>query len=199
MLQWKNIYPTNILFSQMKVRKNNKCSYCTDMVHIIQHFCDECPVVQDFWTFVEGTIQWECGINVKYAFYRHNVCKAKITCKRKHQENQEKSYVISWKKMANMVMNFTPVLFFTYQIDRAPTLWGMGSLRLRRELAVHNARASRRSHKTTTMTRYLFTWCVFAETCQVVSFKAMSLKGPWTLILTDFSFRSPLWYIPPTK
>ena len=25
------------------------------------------------------------------------------------------------------------------------------------------------------------------------------LKGPWTLILTDFSFRSPLWYIPPTK
>ena len=57
MLQWKNIYPTNILLSQMKVRKNNKCSYCTDMVHIIQHFCVECPVVQDFWTFVEGTIQ----------------------------------------------------------------------------------------------------------------------------------------------
>ena len=25
------------------------------------------------------------------------------------------------------------------------------------------------------------------------------LKGPWRLILTDFSFRSPLWYIPPTK
>ena len=25
------------------------------------------------------------------------------------------------------------------------------------------------------------------------------LKGPWTLILTDFSFRSRLWYIPPTK
>ena len=25
-----------------------------------------------------------------------------------------------------------------------------------------------------------------------------ALKGPWTLILTDFSFRS-LWYIPPTK
>ena len=29
--------------------------------------------------------------------------------------------------------------------------------------------------------------------------KCFSLKGPWTLILTDFSFRSPLWYIPPTK
>ncbi len=83
MLQWKNIYPTNILLSQMKVRKNNKCSYCTDMVHVIQDFCVECPAVQHFGTFVEGTIQWECGINVKYASYRHNVCKAKIMCKRK--------------------------------------------------------------------------------------------------------------------
>ena len=26
-----------------------------------------------------------------------------------------------------------------------------------------------------------------------------TLKGPWTLILTDFSFRSRLWYILPTK
>ena len=57
MLQWKNIYPTNILLSKMKVSKNNKCSYCTDMVHVLQHFCAECPVVQHFWTFVEGTIQ----------------------------------------------------------------------------------------------------------------------------------------------
>ena len=32
-----------------------------------------------------------------------------------------------------------------------------------------------------------------------VSISPFSLKGPWTLILTDFSFRSPLWYIPPTK
>ena len=86
------------------------------------------------------------------------------------------SYVISWKKMANMVMNFTPVLFFTYQIDRASTLWGMTSLHLKREPAVHNARACRSSLKTTTMTRYLFTSCVFVEACQVVSCKAMSLK-----------------------
>ena len=56
-LQWKNIYATKILLSKMKVRKNNKCSYCTDMVHVIQHFCVECPVVQHLWTFVEGTIQ----------------------------------------------------------------------------------------------------------------------------------------------
>ena len=80
------------------------------------------------------------------------------------------------KKMANMVMNFTPVLFFTYQIDRASTLWGMTSLHLKRELAVHNARACRSSLKMMTRTRYLFTSCVFAEACQVVSCKAMSLK-----------------------
>ena len=86
------------------------------------------------------------------------------------------SYVISWKMMANMVMNFTPVLLFTYQIHRASTLRGMASLHLRREPAVHNARASRRSLKSTTTTRYLFTSCAFAEACQVVSCKAMSLK-----------------------
>ena len=30
--EWKilhNIYPTNILFSKLKVKENNKCSYCT--------------------------------------------------------------------------------------------------------------------------------------------------------------------------
>ena len=33
--------------------------------------------------------------------------------------------------------------------------------------------------------------------CEVV--KILSLKGPRTLILTNFSFRSHLWYIPSTK
>ena len=85
------------------------------------------------------------------------------------------SYIITWKMIPNMVMNFTPISLFTYQVHRASTLWGMDSLQLRREPAVHNARASRCSFKSTT-TRYLFTSCVFTEACQVVSCKAMSLK-----------------------
>ena len=39
--QWKilhNIYPTNILLSKMKIKENNKCSYCTDTVDVIGHF-----------------------------------------------------------------------------------------------------------------------------------------------------------------
>ena len=33
-VQWKivhNIYPSNILLSKMKVKENDKCSYCTDV------------------------------------------------------------------------------------------------------------------------------------------------------------------------
>ena len=33
----------------------------------------------------------------------------------------------------------------------------------------------------------------------ITPFTWLDLKGPWTLILTDFIFRSSLWYIPPTK
>ena len=74
--------------------------------------------------------------------------------------------------------SWTSHLFYFSPIktDRASTLWGMTSLHLKREPAVHNARACRSSLKTTTTTRYLFTSCVFAEACQVVSCKAMSLK-----------------------
>ena len=51
-------YATNIFLSMMKVKKNNKCSYCTDMVQVIQHFCVECPIVQHFWTFVDPVRMW---------------------------------------------------------------------------------------------------------------------------------------------
>ena len=70
-LQWKilhNIYPTNILLSKMKVKENDKCSYCTDTPDVIEYFCFvfvECPVVWQFWNFIEGNILRECSIKVK--------------------------------------------------------------------------------------------------------------------------------------
>ena len=42
-------------------------------------------------------------------------------------------------------------------------------------------------------------WSVFCGRDIIIGLPLFSLKGPWTLISTDFSFRSPLWYIPPTK
>ena len=39
------------LLSVEQFSHNNKCLYCTDMVHVIQHFCVECPAVQHFFDF----------------------------------------------------------------------------------------------------------------------------------------------------
>ena len=52
LLHWKlvhNIYPTNIMLLKMKVTENNKCSYCSDTLDVIEHFLFECPLVQAFW------------------------------------------------------------------------------------------------------------------------------------------------------
>ena len=41
LLQWKlfhNIYPTNIMLCKMRVRENQRCSYCPDQVDFIEHF-----------------------------------------------------------------------------------------------------------------------------------------------------------------
>ena len=55
-LHWKllhNIYPTNIMLHKMKVRQNSNCSYCRDVLDVIEHFFYDCPVVAKFWKYVE--------------------------------------------------------------------------------------------------------------------------------------------------
>ena len=40
-LQWKilhDIFPTNLLLCKMKVRDDQMCSYCNDVVDYIEHF-----------------------------------------------------------------------------------------------------------------------------------------------------------------
>ena len=69
MLQWQilhDIYSTNILLSKMKVKENNKCSYCTDTVDVTEHFLLlNVQLWRHFWNFIEGIILQECNINVK--------------------------------------------------------------------------------------------------------------------------------------
>ena len=58
-LQWKllhNIYPTNILLCKMKVRDDQMCSYCYDVVDYIQHFVFDCLPIQKCWKYIEQYI-----------------------------------------------------------------------------------------------------------------------------------------------
>ena len=64
-LQWKilhNIYPTNIMLNKMRVKENNKCSYCTDEVDFIEHFYFYCPVVFSFWGYISQHILAEYNV-----------------------------------------------------------------------------------------------------------------------------------------
>jgi len=67
-LHWKilhNIYPTNILLCKMKVRENNKCFYCNDIVDVVEHFFFHCPVIKKFWLEVEQFIRIYVEANIK--------------------------------------------------------------------------------------------------------------------------------------
>ena len=58
-LHWKirhNIYPINILLCKMKVKENNKCTYCDELCRLYEHFFFECPVIRDFWRYIEQHI-----------------------------------------------------------------------------------------------------------------------------------------------
>ena len=55
-VQWKglhNIYPTNTLLWKMKVRDDQMCSYCNDVVDYTEHFFFDCPTIQKFWNDIE--------------------------------------------------------------------------------------------------------------------------------------------------
>ena len=68
LLQWKivhNIYPTNIMLAKMHVKPNNKCSFCPDVVDVIEHFFFECPKINNFWKCVEKFILHNTDVNLK--------------------------------------------------------------------------------------------------------------------------------------
>ena len=51
-----NIYPTNILLCKMKVRDDQMCSHCNDVVDYIEHFFFDCPTIKKFWNYIEQYI-----------------------------------------------------------------------------------------------------------------------------------------------
>eukprot|EP00745_Piridium_sociabile_P020340 TRINITY_DN3130_c0_g1_i5.p3 TRINITY_DN3130_c0_g1~~TRINITY_DN3130_c0_g1_i5.p3 ORF type:complete len:111 (-),score=7.71 TRINITY_DN3130_c0_g1_i5:202-534(-) len=48
----------------MKITENNKCTYCSDSVDYIEHFFCNCPVVRDFWVYIEKTILHKTSVKV---------------------------------------------------------------------------------------------------------------------------------------
>ena len=58
-LQWKRLHdidPTNISLCKMKVRDDQMCSYCNDVVNCIQHFFFNCPTIKKFWNYIQQCI-----------------------------------------------------------------------------------------------------------------------------------------------
>ena len=50
------IFPTNTLLREMKVRDDQMCSYCYDVIDYIEHFFFDCPPIQKFWKYIEQYI-----------------------------------------------------------------------------------------------------------------------------------------------
>ena len=48
----------------MKVTESNKCSFCVDVVDFIEHFFFNCPVVHDFWKFIESYFLTELDVKL---------------------------------------------------------------------------------------------------------------------------------------
>ena len=66
-LQWKilhNIYPTNIMLNKMKLRNDQKCSYCNDETDYIEHFFFLCPVVKPLWNSVEQYVYINYNVKI---------------------------------------------------------------------------------------------------------------------------------------
>ena len=86
-LQWKilhNIYPTNILLCKMKVRDDQMCSYCNDVVDYIEHFFFDCSTIKKFWNYIEQYILITFDIqthltvvDVLFGIKQHNYRKVK--------------------------------------------------------------------------------------------------------------------------
>ena len=86
-LQWKilrNIYLTNILLCKMKVRDDQMCSYCNDVVDYTEHFFFDCPTIEKFWNYTEQYILITFDIqthltvvDVLFGIKQHNYGKVK--------------------------------------------------------------------------------------------------------------------------
>ena len=63
-----NIYPTNILLRKMKVRDDQMCSYCNDVVDYIERFFFNCPTIQKFWNYIEKHILIIFDIQTRLTF-----------------------------------------------------------------------------------------------------------------------------------
>ena len=64
----------------MKVRDDQMCSYCNDVVDYIEHFFFVCPTIKDFWNYIEqyiGIKQHNYG-KVKTKLINHVILIAKM-------------------------------------------------------------------------------------------------------------------------
>ena len=67
----------------MKVRDEQMCSYCNDVVDDIEHFFFDCPTIKKFWNYIEQyilitfDIQTHLTVGVLFGIKQHNYGKVK--------------------------------------------------------------------------------------------------------------------------
>ena len=67
----------------MKVRDDQMCSYCNDVVDYIEHFFFDCPTIKKFWNYTEQyilitfDIQTHLTVVVLFGIKQHNYGKVK--------------------------------------------------------------------------------------------------------------------------
>jgi len=107
-LQWKilhNVYPTNILPCKMKVRDDQMCSYCNDVVDYIEQFFFDSPTIKGFWSYIEQYILMSFDIQshltvvgVLFGIKQHNCGKVK-TKRTNHVIIMAKVCISMYKKL----------------------------------------------------------------------------------------------------
>ena len=66
----------------MKVRHDQMCSYCNDVVDYIEHFFFDCPTIKKFWNYeqyilITFDIQTHLTVDVLFGIKQHNYGKVK--------------------------------------------------------------------------------------------------------------------------
>ena len=68
----------------MKVRDDQMCSYCNDIVDYIEHFFFDCPTIKKFWNYIELYIvitfdiqTYLTVVDVLFGIKQHNCGKGK--------------------------------------------------------------------------------------------------------------------------
>ena len=100
-----NIYVTNILLCKMKVRDDQMCAYCNDVVDTVNTSFTDCPTIQTFGNYTEQHILLTFEIqthltvfDILFGIIQHNCEKVKAKRNKSYYINSEHVFISMHKK-----------------------------------------------------------------------------------------------------